>query len=102
VTAKILTPDEVRALLAEGREGAAEMERKRRKRGAMADDVDALRAEIRRLRSLPLIPSCGACGWPRPCAAGAWRCGHPSAVLDGNAIDPDEVPPVACPLRGAR
>jgi hypothetical protein len=106
VTARILTAKEVRALLAEGREGAAEMERQRRKRvEAARDDVDALRAEVRRLRGLPLTPSCGACGWHESIWSGTTRgstyCAHERAPKHTH-VDHDSAPPSWCPLRGAR
>jgi hypothetical protein len=100
--ARILTPEEVRALLAEGREGAAEMERERRKRAAAHDDVYALRAEVLRLRSLPVIATCGDCGWALGATETRCALAPDEAREIGRAIDPDSVPPDWCPLRGAR
>jgi hypothetical protein len=98
--ARILTPEEVRALLAEGREGAAEMERKRRL-AAVRDDLEALRAEVLRLRGLPVIATCGDCGWNAADLV-TDHCVHDDRDTESDAVDVREAPPSWCPLRGAR
>lgn len=68
----------------------------------------ALIAEVRRLCALPVIATCGACGWCRvsddPGNVND-RCAHPSAEQSGQWPEPDATiatcsPPSWCPLRG--
>lgn len=67
---------------------------------AMADAADLL-AEIDRLRRLPVIATCGECGWHRDLLGGR-DCTHERGrgVIGAVAWNPE--PPEWCPLRGAR
>lgn len=76
-------------------------------RGAMAMAL----AEIDRLRALPVLATCGACGWCGP-TSGGWSCDHPASIAavqrtipgcpQGGHVEHDAPPPADCPLRGAR
>lgn len=66
----------------------------------------ALLADLDRLRSLPVLRTCGECGHASPRSRKSHLCDHPSVydVADPHLlkIDHDAAPPVRCPLRGAR
>lgn len=60
--------------------------------------LTALLAEVDRLRALPVVTTCGACGWWETDAT----CNHPSAPeQDEPCVYPNTTPPAWCPLRGA-
>ena len=79
---------------------------KLRRRDADRAAIDRLRAEIDRLRALPVIATCGECGHASPRSRQSHLCDHPDVydVPDPLLlkIDHDAAPPVRCPLRGAR
>ena len=70
----------------------------------------ALAIEVRRLRALPVIATCGACAWCGP-SSGGWSCDHPRSIAavqraapgcpQGGHVGHDAPPPADCPLRGA-
>ena len=68
--------------------------------------LDRLRAEIDRLRALPVIATCGECKYRDD--AGVHResqewCDHPRLRPGPDApVSSDAAPPEWCPLRGAR
>jgi hypothetical protein len=63
------------------------------------DAVGELIAEVDRLRSLPVIPTCGEC---RHLYRRGRSCEHPNATTPGEArhVDPSHEPPSWCPWRG--
>ena len=85
---------------------------------ALAIDVRRLVAEVRRLRAMPVIATCGGCVAllvrPRPHRLdrvhlternepNAWLCHHWEVRCnEPNDPRPDAPPPAWCPLRGAR
>lgn len=68
--------------------------------------IDLL-TEIDRLRALPVLRTCGECGWcsEKLDAQRTW-CSNPRApfALDlvARAVEQDAPPPAWCPLRGGR
>lgn len=68
--------------------------------------ASAMAAEIDRLRTLPVIATCGECGHASPRSRQSHLCDHPDVydVPDPMllTIDHDTAPPARCPLRGAR
>ena len=62
----------------------------------------ALAAEVRRLRSLPVIATCGECGWcHREPVRGGWThiCENPNAPEQDLVVESTSAPPDWCPLR---
>jgi hypothetical protein len=62
-----------------------------------------LLAEIDRLRALPVLATCGACGWHVD-FDGARECVYPRTRMVVGAVESvaSDPPPAWCPLRGAR
>ena len=69
--------------------------------GRVILDLDALVAEVRRLRALPVIATCGGCvHLTERTEPGAWLCHHWEVVCnEPNDPRPDAAPPSWCPLR---
>ncbi len=73
-----------------------------------ADDVGFvealdLLAEIDRLRMLPVLSTCGDCGWLSSAMERAHPvCDHPLSLDKRTARGRDASPATWCPLRGAR
>lgn len=65
------------------------------------DKALELLAEIDRLRALPVIATCGECGWHVD-SLGARDCGYPGMCGAVGSVESDPAPPAWCPLRGAR
>lgn len=72
---------------------------------AVVEERDALRADVERLRALPVIATCGACGYESPSADAAGDvcnvCTH-SGPNQWQPVRVDKAPPTWCQLRGAR
>lgn len=65
--------------------------------------------EVRRLadavRALPVIATCGECGWMHRTAVRGGtvhECEHPRLAIENASIQPDTAPPSWCPYRGKR
>lgn len=72
----------------------------------VARDVSCVRAEIDRLRALPVLATCGECGHAPSRYARPRVCQHPT-LFDRDdpallTVEHADAPPAGCPLRGAR
>lgn len=57
------------------------------------------------VRSLPVIATCGECGWRHRVAVRGGtvhECEHPRLTIDEARVRPDNAPESWCPLRGKR
>lgn len=69
-------------------------------------DLHALRAEIGRLRALPVLRTCGECRWCEPVSVPpSPSCQHPRTLATHSIgympVDVDAAPPSWCPQRGS-
>lgn len=72
-------------------------------RGLGADFGDACERLADAVRALPVIATCGKCGWcdyPMEGASLGLVCLHPKSKI--RFVDESDAPPSACPLRGKR
>ncbi len=102
-TADPLTPDRERALRAMLAEGFGPRWKQGVTRPALYDGLVDTLAEIDRLRGLPVIETCGGCGFYRRGTPPKDTCGH-DACFDRPdpfvlAVQWDATPPPECPLR---
>jgi hypothetical protein len=67
---------------------------------ALASGVATLRAEVDRLRSLPVIPTCGDCRHIWNAGAAGAECNHERG--NTGPVESKKAPPTWCPQRGAR
>ena len=95
-----MTPDEIEMV----RRSAVTLEATGDARAAdLAKVYRALLTEIDRLRSLPVIATCGACPAFAVSELSGEECGHMSLDLGTlHRVDAAKAPPSWCPLRGGR